>query len=482
MLLGLILMFPSTAVPSYGRIPAQAAVLQETGYDNSLFSGLPDPDDSLFSADGLPAVDDSLFPADGLPAVDDSLLSATDPEGSSTVVSSFDRYTDTVKKTSKTNEFRAVWIAYYDFKKSAGSSESAFTTYVEEMFDNAVACGLNAVVVHVRPFSDAMYKSSYYPWSDYASGTQGKNPGYDPLEIMVREAHERKLQIHAWLNPYRISNAWKFGTDVTQLAKKHPARKWLTNSKTSDDRNVLEHDGALYYNPSSSAVRKLIINGIREIVDNYDVDGIHLDDYFYPAFGSKYQTAFDAPEYEAYVEKRKAAGKKSIMTIAEWRKNNVNLLVKGIYSAVKETDPDCIFGISPGGYIDYLDEVHRWYVDYRTWMSEEGYIDYICPQLYWSFNSKNIFPYYDTLLRWVAEKKSDSVKVYVGVPVYKMNAKNNISESNQIMDTEWYNQFLLADMIRYGRQGGAEGFILFDYEDIADSRNATALEHLKETW
>ena len=102
-------------------------------------------------------------------------------------------------------EFRAVWIAYYDFVDSQGSSKSEFTKYVDEMFDNAKNLGMNAVVVHVRPFSDAMYKSEYYPWSSYASGQQGINPGYDPLQIMVEEAHERELEIHAWLNPYRVT-------------------------------------------------------------------------------------------------------------------------------------------------------------------------------------------------------------------------------------------------------------------------------------
>ncbi len=384
-------------------------------------------------------------------------------------------------KKDKDSEFRAVWIAYYDFNKSKEYSKTAFTTYVDKMFDNAVSYGLNAVVVHVRPFSDAMYKSKYYPWSYYASGTQGKNPGYDPLEIMVNEAHARGLEIHAWLNPYRVSTTWNYGADVEKLAKSNPARKWLTNKKTKDDRYVLEYGGALYYNPSVSKVRTLIINGIKEIVENYDVDGIHLDDYFYPALGENYKTNFDAPEYDKYAAKQKKKGKKA-MSIADWRRNNVNMLVSGIYSAVKETNPETIFGISPGGYIGYLDDDNRWYVDYRTWMSNEGYIDYICPQLYWSFNNHNIYPYYDTLLRWAAARKNESVKVYVGVPAYKMNEKNVISSKDNLVDTEWYNQFLLADMITYGRRGGADGFILFDYEDMADTKNATAVENMINAW
>ena len=348
------------------------------------------------------------------------------------------------------------------------------------MFDNAVSFGMNAVVVHVRPFGDAMYESSYFPWSAYASGKQGKNPGYDPLEIMVEEAHKRNLEIHAWINPYRISGSWNYGTDVDKLSKKNKARKWLTNSKTSDDRNVLEFDGALYLNPSIKAVRTLIVNGVKEIVENYDVDGVHFDDYFYPALGSNYKNNFDAPEYEKYKEKRISSGKKAL-SIVEWRMNNVNILVSDVYKAVKETNPEVVFGISPGGYIDYFDDDDCWYVDYRTWMSEDGYIDYICPQLYWSFNSRNIFPFYETLLKWIAAAKNDNVRVYAGLPAYKMNENNNISSLDKITDTEWYNQYLLADMVRFLRKSGrASGFIVFDYSDMISSKNKEMVENLRD--
>ena len=117
-------------------------------------------------------------------------------------------------------EFRAVWVPYYDFDDSKGMSKAEFSEYIDEMFDNIVSYGMNTVIVHVRAFSDAMYKSSYYPWSYYASGKQGKNPGYDPLKIMVEKAHDRNLEIHAWLNPYRVTNSWNGGTDVTKISKK----------------------------------------------------------------------------------------------------------------------------------------------------------------------------------------------------------------------------------------------------------------------
>ena len=128
---------------------------------------------------------------------------------------------------------------------------------------------MNAVVVQVRPFGDAMYPSKYFPWSKYVSGKQGVNPGYDPLKYMVEKAHALGLEFHAWINPYRVANDT---TDITSLSVKNKARIWLTDDKTSNDRNVLIFDGGIYYNPAKSAVRTLIADGVKEIIENYDVD------------------------------------------------------------------------------------------------------------------------------------------------------------------------------------------------------------------
>lgn len=362
-------------------------------------------------------------------------------------------------------EFRAAWIAYYDFEKSRTMGAEDFRSFVCTMFDNCVDKGMNAVVVHVRPFSDAMYNSKYYPWSVYASGKQGVNPGYDPLEIMVEEAHARELELHAWLNPYRVTSS---GTDVKVLAENNPARVWLTDEDSSNDRNVLIYSGKIYYNPSKKAVQNLIVNGIREIVENYDVDGIHFDDYFYPEYlGSSYKTVFDGQEYQEYVEKQEAKGK-TPMDIIDWRRDNVNTLVKSIYSAIKEIDETVEFGISPGGYIDHLLEPDRNYVDFPTWLSEEGYIDYICPQLYWSFDkSYNTFPYDTTLLRWIDYREVSTVKVYVGVAVYKCTTRNTGSTA---VDEAWEDEYILAEQIKYAREtGNVDGFIFFDYRDLINS-------------
>ncbi len=370
-------------------------------------------------------------------------------------------------------EFKAVWFAYYDYVDSNGrvaSSKQDFINRMDNVFTNVKNMGMNAVVVHVRSHGDAMYPSKYYPWSRYASGTQGVSPGYDPLEIMVDLAHKHGLEFHAWLNPYRISTR---NTDVKALSKNNQARKWLEDNNPDNDRNVLALHGNLYYNPSSAQVRKLITNGIKEIINNYDVDGIHLDDYFYPDLigdnKEAYKSLFDAPEYEIYKQGRLDKGKKTYMDIADWRRNNVNKLLSGIYKAVKNYDSSIVFGVSPGGFLDHLTKVDRYYVDYPTWLSKNGYMDYICPQVYWSYDKNNTFPYAETVDRWIAARASNSnVKIYVGIAAYKAG-----SSKESIKEDGWQDTDILKNMIITARSTKKiDGFIFFDYADMV-SKNKT---------
>ncbi len=383
---------------------------------------------------------------------------------------------------SADEEMRGVWFPYTAYKPSEYHNAKTFRAFVSKVYDNIAKRGMNAVFMHVRPVGDAMYPSQYYPWSKYISGTQGVDPGYDPLAIMIEEAHLRNLQFHAWINPYRVS----FNTDPLTLSEDNSVRKYMTNQKTSDDRYVLVGNGSggkwLFLNPSKPAMQTKIVNGVREIVENYDVDGIHFDDYFYPDLGSSsYKTAYDAPEYNSYAKKCKKRGEEP-MDIVAWRKNNVNTLVKTVYATIKEIKPDCAFGISPGGYYRYYDnDPHRWYVDFRTWLSQPGYVDYICPQLYWSFNTLNPYPFRETLEAWASAVKDPSVKLYTGIAVYKMNAQAVVSTSNPIKDTEWYNQKILAAMVEEARANEkCSGFLFYDYDTLVATKNTSAVKYLQD--
>ncbi len=368
-------------------------------------------------------------------------------------------------------EFKAVWISYLEFANYGrnGFTKAGFESTIDTMFDKIAAMHMNAVVVQVRPFGDAMYDSKYFPWSKYISGTQGVSPGFDPLEYMVEAAHARDLSIHAWLNPYRVTTG---STDYTKLAKDNPARVWYEDNDKSNDRNVLAFDGSLYYNPAVKEVQNLIIKGIKEIVMNYDVDGIHFDDYFYPVLGSKYKTNFDAPEYNEYVAIREEQGK-SVYSIGDWRRYNVNTLIKNVYSSIKNIDNTVEFGISPGGFIDYLSSDQGYYVDYAKWLSSSDYIDYLAPQIYWSFTNST-FPYAKTLDRWLSYRKSDTVKMYVGIATYK---------AGSTLEPEWKNDSdILKKQVEYGRDTGlVDGYIFFRYDFFLNKVTQKAVDALLPT-
>lgn len=365
-----------------------------------------------------------------------------------------------VKAAEEHGEFNAVWISYLEFNDrlkdpvtgELGFTKERFETVINEMFDNVVALKMDAVIVHVRPFGDAFYPSKNFPWSKYISGTQGVDPGFDPLQYMVEAAHARGLKFHAWINPYRVTSN---STDVALLSKDNMARKWLTDKSKTNDRRVLSFGGSLYYNPADNWTQLLIRDGIEEIVENYDVDGIHFDDYFYPTLGADYKKNFDYPEYRKYYDWCKENAVK-IKPIADWRRNNVNRLVKKVYQIVKEKEEDIAFGISPGGFLDYLLMDDRYYCDIKTWLSTPGYVDYIAPQLYWSFHHKT-FPYDTTLERWLELRTNPEVKVYVGIAVYKAGSKE---------EPDWKKDMdLLKKQIEYGRSTGkVDGYLYFRYD------------------
>lgn len=367
--------------------------------------------------------------------------------------------------SDESTEMKAMWISYLEYGTGA-KTEAQFTQKLNTMFDNCVSYGMNTVIVQVRPFSDAMYESSYFPWSKYASGTFGTNPGYDPLKIMVELAHQKGLKIQAWVNPYRVTLG---STSVSSLPDGHPAKKWRNNSSETVQRRVLSYGGNLYYNPSCAAVRTLIVNGVKEIVQNYDVDGIHFDDYFYPNLGTDYKTNFDGTEYDAYVEKCEENGT-TPKTIVQWRRGNVNTLVKKVYAAVKEIAPSVEFGISPAGNINNLLSSSAYYVNVKTWMANSEYVDYICPQIYWSFQNSTC-PYAETVNKWAALKTSDSVKLYIGIAVYRAGSD---------VEKEWANSDnVLKRQIEYGRSvADVSGFAFYRYDSFLASACQAELANL----
>lgn len=345
---------------------------------------------------------------------------------------------------TNSNEVRAVWITFLEFS-SKGYTVNSFTNQITEMFDKIAASGMNEIYVHVRPFSDAMYRSAYFPWSKYASGTQGVDPGFDPLAIMVNAAHTRNLKLHAYINPYRVCTEADFGS----LASNSPAYKWLNDDDEDNDRNVLKFGKMYYYNPSSPDVIKLINNGVAEIVKNYDVDGVIFDDYFYPTLGSNYSSKFDSDEYSEY-----EANTENPMSIVDWRRDNINKMVKAVYATVKSSGKNRTFGISPAGNLANLRANDKYYVDIDRWGREAGFVDYIAPQQYWGFEHR-ICPFEDNVSKWMAVVTNPNVKLYVALPMHLAQAQET---------SEWKNNHdILGRMVTSLRNKSLSGFSIYRY-------------------
>ena len=360
----------------------------------------------------------------------------------------------------RSDELRGVWISYLDWEKMPADQE-AFKREVDKMLDRCVELKMNAVFVHVRPDADAMYPSSYFPWSRFVTGTQGHNPGYDPFAIFVKTAHSKGLQIHAWVNPYRVTgyhNTWE------QVSEQNPAKKWLTDGDPSNDRWVLKQNGAYYFNPAIPQVRELIINGVREIAQKYTVDGIHFDDYFYPEVDNSNESRwFDKPEYDA-------SG--SSLSIARWRRENVNELIRGVYRAVKEARPSAQFGISPEGYVEHLRSDNRLFADVDVWLSHDGYVDYIMPQIYWGFEhqlsngSPAPFAFENNLKTWISLVKRGHAKLYIGLAMYK--AGSNARDNTGIPEWKRYDD-IISRQVEAGRASGSvSGYCFYEYSSFQD--------------
>lgn len=373
-----------------------------------------------------------------------------------------------VSGAAQAEELQGVWISYLDWNKWP-KDQSGFQKAVDSTMDTAVSNGLNTVFVQVRPDGDAMYPSKYFPWSKFASGQQGKNPGYDPFAYVVQSARSRGLQIHAWINPFRITG---YLNRYSDLSSDNPAIAWANDGNPANDRWVLVHEGEYYYNPAIWQVRQRIIDGVKEIVQNYDVDGIHFDDYFYPGVNdSKEALQFDKPEYDA-------SG--SSLSIVNWRRDNVNQLIRGVYSAIKEIDKNVVFGVSPEGYLTHLRGKTRLFVDIDTWMTKPGYIDYIMPQIYWGFEAKTSngqlapYSYSKCLQDWIDLKKKGNVTLYVGLALYKTGT--TAADGNEIPEWSRYNDIMKRQVIEGRNSGAVSGFCLYDYSSLT---RAAAAEEVK---
>lgn len=347
-------------------------------------------------------------------------------------------------------QLRGTWIGSFknlDWPSRPGLPASRQRRELAGLLDLARRLRLNAVLLQVRPTADALYPSRYEPWSKWLTGTQGRSPGYDPLEFAVSAAHERGLELHAWFNPYRVSER----PGLAHLAAGHPARRnpgW-----------VVEYGGQLWYDPGNPAVRALAVKVIGDVARRYRVDGIHLDDYFYP---------YPVPG-EAFADhvtfRRYGTG---FGSRAQWRRHNINLFVAEVCAEVRRVRPWAKFGVSPFGIwrnassdpegsptagLQAYDDLHA---DARAWI-RRGWLDYVAPQLYWEIGNRAA-PY-EKLVRWWSRTVSQtSTELYIGQAAYLGETWHDPAEMSRHLAFDHRQPQVAGELFFHARSLGISSF------------------------
>lgn len=352
-------------------------------------------------------------------------------------------YLNTDKQITIPEEFnqkdvRALWVSNVaNIDLPTVEDIDTYKKKILEMFDTCQEYSINAIFFQVRTTNDAFYKSKLNPYSRYLTGVEGKEPPFDVLQWIIEESHKRDIAFHAWCNPYRVSSdglksveEYLETCDDLNFAKKHP--EYL----------VLDTKGKLILNPGIKEVQDFIIESMKELVSEYEVDGIHFDDYFYPYSGLD-KDHDDSKEFEAQT-----------LELGDFRRDNVNKVIKGVYDVMKEVNPDLLFGISPFGIWKNNKEneygsntatacsesYYGQYADSVKWVKEK-YIDYLVPQIYWQFGHK-IAPFADICDFWVDICKDSDVDLLIGHGAYRLGSGDDWDNTDELINQVKYtNQF-----------------------------------------
>ena len=333
---------------------------------------------------------------------------------------------------------RAIYISYLEYYNNFyGGSKSINQVKIDKMVDKIYEEKFNTIILHVSPFSDSIYSSNLFPYSHTLTGKEGKNPGFDYLDYFITASHRKNIKLYAWINPYRIT----FDSNFNNISTSNPAYKLMNTSSVYVDSK------GIYYNPASSIVKKLIIDQVKEIINNYNVDGIHFDDYFY------IQDKVDNIEYNDYKEN---GGK---MTLKEYRLSNVNDLIKSVYKIIKEKSDSIVFSIAPDGNINNNYLYH--YADIKTWLNSSEYLDMIMPQIYYGFENE-YSPFAKVLNNWIELCKNKNIQIVPILAYYKVGEIDNDAGSGK---NEWINNSnIIERQIELINKYNLGGFGLFRYD------------------
>jgi uncharacterized lipoprotein YddW (UPF0748 family) len=374
------------------------------------------------------SIGDDILMFESQTATEDISLPITDTTTATTTEDNSSSYSALNFDTPK-----AMWFAFMDYQSILlDKSEEEFRNAIEQRFENAKTLGINTLYVHVRSHGDSYYISSIFPKGKYY------NSDFDPLQIMVDVAHEKGLSIHAWINPMRCMD--------TELMESQSSDYILKDwSEQYNGTYINECNGYWYLNPYYSEVRQLICDGVAEIVNNYQVDGIHIDDYFYPTTDETFDRTCFADSNQS--------------DLLQFRRDNVSKMVKQIYDTIKDINSTVQFGISPQGNIDK--DYNEQCADVALWCSTSGYCDYIVPQLYYGFNNSTC-PYLDTLKQWASMNEDSSVKLVIGLGTYKIGLEDTWAGSGS---TEWIdNPNVVSTQIGYALEDSqVDGVAIYSY-------------------
>lgn len=366
----------------------------------------------------------------------------------------------TTKPAETQTELRGIWISCYDYISAAGKTRSEYKAETDKMFKSIAACGFNTAFVHMRAFSDAFYESDIYPYSSFVAGTEGASLPFDPFKVVLESAKKYGISVHGWINPFRVSTK----NDPSLLSASNPAKKILDGGNSEGEVCILKN--GIYYNPACVSNHKLILDGVREIIGKYDIDGIHIDDYFYPSTDK----SIDSKQYSQY----KASG--GALSLAEWRRASVNSFVSSLYSTVKATNSNLTVSISPAAQIEK--NKNELYADCALWLSSKGYADIIIPQIYFGFEHETL-DFQSLLAEWAALPRNPQIKLVCGLAAYKCGKNDAYAGAGS---AEWQeNTDILARQLKCIRKNkNYSGFVVFSYKDLNRAACKTEIQNLKE--
>lgn len=344
-------------------------------------------------------------------------------------------------------ETRSIFISYIELSKYLnGKSVEEAKKNIKQMITNVSGLGFNEIILQVRSFSDAIYESYLFPWSKSVAVEEGVDPGYDALEVFLEEAEKENISVIAWINPYRIRNS----EDISDISEESPAYRYLNT-------DVVYINDGIYFNPSKTETRDLVVDGVEELVKNYEVDGVLFDDYFYP------DNEIDRADYLNYLENNEHISKE------QYNLNVVSEMIKEVHNVCKKYNVK--FGVSPDGNMD--NNYNKVFADVKKWCSGDEYIDFIMPQVYYGFyNETRAFKM--VIDEWESIITNKDIEFRVALAFYKVGSIDEWAKSGK---NEWLenDNIIMREIVLSRNLEQYVGFSLFRYDFLFDENLYTTM-------